>query len=94
MGPELMLFDEPTSSLDPESTMEVLRVMRELAADGMTMLLVTHELTFARDVADRVVFVDNGRIVEEGPPAEVLGNPRQPRTRTFLASHAAFRTEA
>ena len=94
LQPAVLLFDEPTSSLDPESTMEVLRVMRELATDGITMILVTHELSFARDVADWVAFVDGGRIVEEGPPAEVLGNPRQPRTRTFLASHAAFRTEA
>ena len=93
LQPSVLLFDEPTSSLDPESTMEVLKVMRELAGDGITMILVTHELTFARDVADRVVFVDGGRILEEGPPAQVLGAPRQARTREFLASHAAFRTE-
>ena len=89
LRPEVLLFDEPTSSLDPESTAEVLRVMRELADDGMTMVLVTHELPFAREVADWVVFVDGGRIVEEGEPAEVLGKPRELRTRTFLASYAA-----
>jgi ABC-type polar amino acid transport system ATPase subunit len=94
LQPSVLLFDEPTSSLDPESTMEVLRVMRELAGDGITMILVTHELAFAREVADWVVFVDGGRIVEEGPPAEVLDRPQQARTRTFLASHAPFRTEA
>jgi polar amino acid transport system ATP-binding protein len=89
LQPSVLLFDEPTSSLDPESTGEVLRVMRELAEDGMTMILVTHELTFARDVADRVVFVDGGRIVEEGPAAELLSDPREPRTRAFLAGHLA-----
>jgi polar amino acid transport system ATP-binding protein len=89
LKPSVLLFDEPTSSLDPESTAEVLRVMRELAADGMTMVLVTHELPFARDVADWVVFVDGGRIVEQGTPADVLGKPQELRTRTFLASYAA-----
>jgi ABC-type polar amino acid transport system ATPase subunit len=89
LKPSVLLFDEPTSSLDPESTGEVLRVMRELADDGMTMILVTHEVPFARDVADWVVFVDGGRIVEEGVPAEVLGSPRELRTRAFLASYAA-----
>jgi polar amino acid transport system ATP-binding protein len=88
LRPTVLLFDEPTSSLDPESTGEVLRVMRELAEDGMTMILVTHEVTFARDVADWVVFVDGGTIVEEGPPAEVLDRPAQTRTRAFLASYA------
>jgi ABC-type polar amino acid transport system ATPase subunit len=88
LKPSVLLFDEPTSSLDPESTGEVLRVMRELADDGMTMILVTHELPFARDVADWVVFVDGGRIVEEGTPAEVLGKPRELRTKAFLASYA------
>lgn len=86
LRPAVLLFDEPTSSLDPESTAEVLRVMRELSDDGMTMILVTHELTFARDVADWVVFVDGGGIVEEGTPAQVFGEPRQQRTRAFLAS--------
>lgn len=87
LKPEVLLFDEPTSSLDPEATREVLAVMRELAADGMTMLLVTHELPFAREVADHVVFVDGGRIVEEGSPRDVLDNPAQARTREFLASY-------
>jgi polar amino acid transport system ATP-binding protein len=86
LKPAVLLFDEPTSSLDPESTGEVLRVMRELAEDGMTMILVTHELPFARDVADRVVFVDGGRIVEEGPAAQVLGQPVHHRTQAFLAA--------
>ncbi|HEX6354043.1 amino acid ABC transporter ATP-binding protein [Actinophytocola sp.] len=87
LKPEVLLFDEPTSSLDPESTGEVLRVMRELAADGMTMILVTHELPFAREVSDWTVFVDGGRIIEEGPPARVLGTPEHERTRAFLASY-------
>jgi polar amino acid transport system ATP-binding protein len=86
LKPTVLLFDEPTSSLDPEATSEVLRVMRELADDGMTMVLVTHEIAFARDVADQVVFVDGGLIVEQGAPADVLGNPRQQRTRAFLTS--------
>ncbi|WP_406858961.1 amino acid ABC transporter ATP-binding protein [Streptomyces sp. HUAS MG47] len=85
MGPGLMLFDEPTSALDPELVGDVLAVMRALAAEGMTMLVVTHEMGFARDVADRVVFMDDGRVVEEGPPAQVLGDPAHERTRSFLA---------
>ncbi|MEW2121781.1 amino acid ABC transporter ATP-binding protein [Streptomyces sp. NPDC005474] len=89
LKPELLLFDEPTSSLDPEATREVLSVMRELAADGMTMMLVTHELPFAREVSDHVVFVDGGRIVEEGTPDDVLGAPAQTRTREFLASYGS-----
>ncbi len=84
MEPSLMLFDEPTSALDPELVGEVLTVMRRLADDGMTMIVVTHEMAFAREVADRVVFMDGGRIVEEGTPAEVIGNPREERTREFL----------
>jgi polar amino acid transport system ATP-binding protein len=83
--PKLMLFDEPTSALDPELVGEVLGVMRQLAEDGMTMLVVTHEMSFAREVCDRVVFMDDGAIVEEGPPQEVLGRPRHARTRAFLA---------
>jgi polar amino acid transport system ATP-binding protein len=79
-----MLFDEPTSALDPELVGEVLTVMRKLAEDGMTMLVVTHEMAFAREVADRVVFMDAGVIVEEGPPSEVIVNPREDRTREFL----------
>ncbi|MER5389987.1 amino acid ABC transporter ATP-binding protein [Saccharopolyspora sp. NPDC002686] len=85
MGPELMLFDEPTSALDPELVGEVLRVMRGLADEGMTMMVVTHEMGFARDVADRVVFMDGGVVVEEGRPHEVLGSPRHERTRSFLS---------
>jgi polar amino acid transport system ATP-binding protein len=85
MGPELMLFDEPTSALDPELVGDVLAVMRKLATDGMTMMVVTHEMSFARDVADRVVFMDGGVVVEQGPPADVLGNPQHERTKTFLA---------
>jgi len=88
LRPEVLLFDEPTSALDPESTREVLRVMRELAEDGMTMVLVTHELPFAREVADQVVFVDGGRVVEQGPPDAVLGSPAEARTKAFLASYA------
>jgi ABC-type polar amino acid transport system ATPase subunit len=86
MNPKLMLFDEATSALDPELVGDVLRVMRQLAAEGMTMIVVTHEMDFAREVADRVVFMDNGNIVEDGPPAEVFTNPRSPRTRQFLQS--------
>ena len=85
MDPSVMLFDEPTSALDPELVGDVLDVMRGLARDGMTMLVVTHEIQFAREVADRVLFIDGGVIVEQGPPAEVIGSPREPRTREFLA---------
>ena len=84
MRPKLMLFDEPTSALDPELVGEVLGVMRDLAARGMTMLVVTHEMNFARQVADRVVFMDHGVIAEEGVPAEIFKNPANPRTRAFL----------
>ncbi|MCK9486711.1 MAG: amino acid ABC transporter ATP-binding protein [Dehalococcoidia bacterium] len=84
MGPQAMLFDESTSALDPELVGEVLGVMRELAQEGMTMLVVTHEMHFARDVADRVIFMDGGVIVEEGPPADVFAAPREERTRRFL----------
>ncbi|MGW6946882.1 amino acid ABC transporter ATP-binding protein [Streptomyces xanthophaeus] len=84
MGPEVMLFDEPTSALDPELVGEVLSVMRVLAAEGMTMMVVTHEMSFAREVADRVVFMDGGVIVEQGPAAQVVGAPQHERTRNFL----------
>ena len=84
MDPELMLFDEPTSALDPELVGEVLAVMKRLAAEGMTMMVVTHEMAFARDAADRVVFMDGGFIVEEGPPSRVIGDPQNPRTKSFL----------
>ena len=85
MNPEVMLFDEPTSALDPEMVGEVLEVMRELARDGMTMVVVTHEMGFAREVADRVLFMDAGRIVEQAPPAELFGNPKDERLRDFLS---------
>jgi polar amino acid transport system ATP-binding protein len=85
MRPKLMLFDEPTSALDPELVGDVLDAMRRLAADGMTMIVVTHEMGFARSVADTVVFIDGGVVVESGPPAKVLDAPREERTRTFLA---------
>ncbi|WTZ06394.1 amino acid ABC transporter ATP-binding protein [Micromonospora sp. NBC_01392] len=84
MRPKLMLFDEPTSALDPELVGEVLDVMKGLAADGMTMVVVTHEMGFAREVADQVAFLDDGVVVEAGPPDEVLGRPRHERTRAFL----------
>ncbi len=86
MDPKLMLFDEPTSALDPELVGEVLRVMRDLADGGMTMLVVTHEMGFAREVADEVVFMDRGVVVEAGTPRDVLDNPRETRTREFLSS--------
>jgi polar amino acid transport system ATP-binding protein len=84
MAPDVMLFDEATSALDPELVGEVLSVMRTLAQGGMTMVVVTHEMGFAREVADRVVFMDGGVIVEEGPPATLFGSPREPRTQAFL----------
>lgn len=85
MNPDVMLFDEPTSALDPEMVGEVLSVMQSLANDGMTMVVVTHEMGFARQVADRVIFMDAGIIQEEGTPEEVFGNPQNPRTQDFLA---------
>ena len=84
MDPDIMLFDEPTSALDPEMVGEVLNVMKELASMGMTMVVVTHEMGFARDVADRVFFVDEGVIMEEGTPSEVFGSPKNKRTQEFL----------
>lgn len=84
MQPDVMLFDEPTSALDPEMVGEVLQVMKELAADGMTMVVVTHEMGFARDVADRVILMADGIIVEEGTPEQLFGNPRETRTQDFL----------
>ncbi|WP_165004722.1 amino acid ABC transporter ATP-binding protein [Corynebacterium qintianiae] len=86
MEPKLMLFDEPTSALDPELVGEVLSVMKRLAEDGMTMLVVTHEMNFAREVADKVAFMADGRIVEYGAPAQVLDNPQQERTQSFLST--------
>jgi polar amino acid transport system ATP-binding protein len=85
MEPKLMLFDEPTSALDPELVGDVLDAMRQLARDGMTMIVVTHEMGFAREVADTVVFMDEGVIVESGPPGEILVNPRHERTQEFLS---------
>ena len=85
MDPKLMLFDEPTSALDPELVGEVLTVMKGLAAEGMTMIVVTHEMGFAREVADELVFMDGGVVVESGPPREVLANPQQERTKSFLS---------
>ena len=85
MQPDVMLFDEPTSALDPEMVGEVLGVMKKLAEDGMTMAVVTHEMGFAREVADRVLFIDEGIIMEEGTPEEVFGNPKSPRLKDFLS---------
>ena len=85
MKPKMMLFDEPTSALDPEMVGEVLEVMKELAADGMTMAVVTHEMGFAREVATRVLFMDGGGIVEQGTPQELFSNPKNPRTQEFLS---------
>lgn len=89
MRPEVMFFDEPTSALDPELTAEVLRVIKGLAAENMTMVIVTHEMGFAREVADRVVFMDGGVIVEQGPSEQVIDHPREARTRAFLAQRDA-----
>ena len=87
MQPKVMLFDEPTSSLDPELTVEVLEVMRELADDGTTMIVVTHEIGFAKDVSDQVMFLHNGLIEEQGPPAQLFGAPRSERLRQFVSKH-------
>ncbi|WP_427182063.1 amino acid ABC transporter ATP-binding protein [Paenibacillus sp. TC-CSREp1] len=84
MQPDILLFDEPTSALDPELTGEVLRVIKQLAQENMTMMIVTHEMSFARDVADRVFFMDNGEIAEQGPPEQIFGAPKLARTQTFL----------
>ncbi len=85
MNPEVMLFDEPTSALDPEMVGEVLDVMKQLAKEGMTMVIVTHEMGFAREVADRVIFMDEGQIMETGTPGEIFDNPQNPRTQAFLS---------
>ena len=84
MNPDVMLFDEPTSALDPEMVGEVLDVMKQLAAEGMTMVVVTHEMGFAREVGDRLLFMDEGRVLEEGTPKEIFENPKNPRTQDFL----------
>ena len=86
MKPKYMLFDEPTSALDPELIGEVLRVIRQLADDGMTMIIVTHEMSFAREIADRVIMIDGGVIIEEGSPERIFSNPENERTKTFLKS--------
>lgn len=88
LNPDILFFDEPTSALDPELTGEVLKVIRSLAAEHMTMMVVTHEMSFARDVADRVIFIDQGQIVEEGSPEEVFGNPKNERTKAFLSNYS------
>ena len=85
MEPDVMLFDEPTSALDPEMVGEVLDVMKSLAKEGMTMVVVTHEMGFAREVGDRVIFMDGGQIIEEGKPEEIFSNPQNPRTQEFLS---------
>ena len=89
MNPQVLLFDEPTSALDPELVNEVLAVMRDLAAEGRTMLIVTHEMRFARDVSSQVVFLHQGRIEEAGTPEQIFDNPTSPRVREFMASHHA-----
>lgn len=87
LNPEVLFFDEPTSALDPELTQEVLKVIRDLAAERMTMVIVTHEMSFARDVADRIVFMDGGIVVEEGPAKDVIEHPRHERTKAFLSKY-------
>lgn len=87
LNPDVLFFDEPTSALDPELTKEVLKVIRELAAESMTMVIVTHEMSFARDVADQIIFMDGGVIVEQGPATEVINNPRHERTKAFLNNY-------
>jgi len=86
MDPNIMLFDEPTSALDPELVGEVLKVMKDLASEGMTMVVVTHEMAFAREVADRIIFMDQGVVVEQGPPSEIFTNPKSERLRQFLTN--------
>ena len=88
MDPKILFFDEPTSALDPELTGEILKVIRQLAEENMTMVIVTHEMAFARDVADRVIFMDGGVIVEQGDPQQVINHPQEERTRQFLSRFA------
>ena len=88
MDPEILFFDEPTSALDPELTQDVLKIIRELAEEHMTMVIVTHEMTFARDVSDRIIFMDKGVIVEEGAPEQVIDHPQHERTRAFLTRYS------
>ena len=89
MNPKVLFFDEPTSALDPELTGEILKVIRELAAEHMTMVIVTHEIGFARDVSNRVIFMEKGLVVEDGMPEEVIGNPQNVRTKEFLSNFSA-----
>ena len=89
MNPEVLLFDEPTSALDPEMVGEVLNVMKELAKTGLTMIIVTHEMAFARDVSTRTIFMDRGYVAEDAPPSELFSNPKNPRTREFLSRYLA-----
>ena len=91
LNPEIMLFDEPTSALDPEITNEVLKVIKSLADDGMTMIIVTHEMYFAKNISDRIIFMDNGVIAEEGTPKQIFEEPKNARTREFIASFASQR---
>lgn len=93
LNPKIMLFDEPTSALDPEITNEVLKVIKSLADDGMTMIIVTHEMYFAKNISDRIIFMDNGVIAEEGTPKEIFENPKNPRTKEFIKSFASQRGE-
>lgn len=88
MDPDVLLFDEPTSALDPEMVGDVLDVMKDLAAQGLTMVIVTHEMQFAREVSDRVIFMDKGVIAEQGTPEEIFGNPKQERTQQFLSRYS------
>ena len=88
LKPKILFFDEPTSALDPELTGEILKVIKDLAAEKMTMVIVTHEMSFAREAADRIIFMDNGVIEEEGTPEEVLDNPKSERTREFIAGYS------
>ena len=88
LNPDVLFFDEPTSALDPELTIEVMKVIRKLAEEHMTMVVVTHEMSFARDVADRVIFMDNGQIIEEGDPKVIFSNPSSERTKAFLSGFA------
>ena len=88
MDPDVLFFDEPTSALDPELTGEILKVIRGLAAERMTMVIVTHEMSFARDVADRILFLDGGRVAEEGPARQVIESPKNPRVRDFVRTLA------
>ena len=94
LNPKIMLFDEPTSALDPEITNEVLKVIKSLADDGMTMIIVTHEMYFAKNISDRIIFMDGGVIAEEGTPEQIFETPQNPRTKEFIASFASQRGDS